>query len=366
MARIIPKFITCEEMNQVLEEHKGFVWKFGAPDGDKNINKFRQCCYIVEKMIEFNFICYDKGSVIHYKCYKDGRTEFPQTSGGEAWSNYRHYKGSEVFPVIVDKEKDNIQWPSASPLIGFNPEYSGQRQDAYCYDLNSAYSYAMTHTWIDTSNGPAMKEIEEGKEIGFSESYAANGEFIYKIKRKGWSNMVFPIAPVPECNKRYVENWYAKKKAAKNWQDKAKAKGSLNYLIGEWQNKNPYLRLLIVCSCNEFIESLIDENTLFYNTDSIVSRVRRPDIEANLGDNIGQWKIEHLGEVAYKGNTYQWNDDLPVVRGKAKNWFKRYIQEHGGWDLLLDKYPDSSYNAYVFDEEQGKLVEVNDEEETKN
>lgn len=48
---------------------------------------------------------------------------------------------------------------------------------------------------------------------------------------------------------------------------------------------------------NKFIKNLMDENTLFSNTDSIVSLVPRPDLK--ISDNIGDFKIEHKGDFIY-------------------------------------------------------------------
>ena len=41
----------------------------------------------------------------------------------------------------------------------------------------------------------------------------------------------------------------------------------------------------------------MDENTLFSNTDSIVSLVPRSDLK--ISDNIGDFKIEHQGDFIY-------------------------------------------------------------------
>ena len=112
------------------------------------------------------------------------------------------------------------------------------------------------------------------------------------------------------------------------------------------QIKNPWLRAWIVGSCNELISSLIDKDTLFWNTDSIVSRRPRPDL--TIGDEIGEWKLEHEGEVAYWGNAYQWNQDKPTYRGVPKGDFPE------GWDILVDDTPTHS-NPYYFDYKEMKI-----------
>ena len=59
---------------------------------------------------------------------------------------------------------------------------------------------------------------------------------------------------------------------------------------------------------NKFIKNLMYENTLFSNTDSIVSLVPRPDLK--ISDNIGDFKIEHKGDFIYlDAYHYQWNNE---------------------------------------------------------
>lgn len=86
-----------------------------------------------------------------------------------------------------------------------------------------------------------------------------------------------------------------------------------------------------------------------WNTDSIISLVKRDDLE--LGSEIGQWSIKHQGEFAYIGSTYQWNDEIPGWRGIPKAWFPK------GFDILKDEAPDRC-NPYLFDWETG-MISVN-------
>ena len=120
------------------------------------------------------------------------------------------------------------------------------------------------------------------------------------------------------------------------------------------QNRNPYIRANIIGLCNDKIKSLIDKNTLYANTDSIVSLIERPELE--LGDNIGQWKVEHRGKFAYIDYSYQWNETCPSIRGKPKEYFPE------GFDLLTDDLPVCN-NIYRFDRIKGEIVY---EENTRN
>lgn len=316
------EYITPQQMNILLEKvEQKYTIQYGSPN-TKNTNNFKYACYIDDKYTRMELTCMtEQGKVVHYVCYKDDRDAVPSMSGVNAWKTFCQYVKVPIY-ITADDAKNDPEYVksffSASPLIDFNPAYDKTRQEAWGYDLNSAYSSAMLSMWIDTSNCPEQKFIEVGKEVGFGYK-DVNGKMILCLLREGYSNYVFPITAVPEGVKKFIKVWYDRKKKAKNAEEKNKAKGMLNYLVGFLQRRNPYLRALIVCLCNEKIERLIDKDTLFWNTDSIVSRVRRPDIEAELGDDIGQWKLEHSGVVAYDGNTYQWNDDKPVWRGVPKN-----------------------------------------------
>jgi hypothetical protein len=109
----------------------------------------------------------------------------------------------------------------------------------------------------------------------------------------------------------------------------------LNLPIGYCQRYNPFLRSYVVNKCNNKIKAIIDHNTLFWNTDAIFSRVRRPELE--LGTEIGQFKEIHCNTLTYVGNVYQINNEDPTYRGISKSWFKAFEKEHGRkYNLLLD------------------------------
>ena len=205
----------------------------------------------------------------------------------------------------------------------------------------------MLNSWIDTSKPPKNGYIGENQ-VGFQ----INEKGILALQRAGFVSdfTIFDIVETPQGVKDFINKYYTMKKEARTPQEKIRAKQMLNFAVGYLQRKNPYLRAFIICSCNEFIENLLDENSLFWNTDSITSRVRRPDIEEFLGDDIGEWKIEHQGLVAYKGNTYQWDKEKPTYRGIPKDWFNK------DFDLLVDKIP-VKHNTFYYDKKEHKIKE---------
>lgn len=236
---------------------------------------------------------------------------------------------------------DTYGWkydPPCSGIIGFNPKFENKRTpNCISYDINSAFAFAMLNKMPDTSKHPKEFSIVKENEIGFTEDI--NGNMTCKFKGQ-FCEYVFPLIDSPF--KEFVNTWYNRKKNAKNDDEKAKAKAMLTHSVGYLQRINPFLRGAIIYYSNEYIKKFIDENTLYWNTDSIVSCVQRPDIESNLGTELGQWKITDTGDFALKNSNYQWNKDIPTIRGVPKKWFKDF-------DILKDKVP-SQGNIYYIDE----------------
>ena len=164
--------------------------------------------------------------------------------------------------------------------------------------------------------------------------------------------------------KHFVEQYYAKRKKAKGI-EKEKIKQILNYAVGYIRRKNPFIHSCILSRSRYYIESLIDENTLYSNTDSIVSKERRLDLEKLIGTEIGQFKVEHKGSFAYTGSGYQWNYESPSIRGRSKEWFKNAYPN--GFDILKDEIPFMA-NKYEYNKEKGiiELCELKQKEEVVN
>ena len=337
------RFIDIDMMNQILYDCRNKVIYEGAYEEEKD-DYIEGNAFIEDKTVKFQVTTKYKGVIATYITFKDGRTTdfMDTTTGMQAFSDFSHY-----WRVPRMKSMD-----SATPLIGFDdrPGRNKTRHTAYGYDLNSAYSAAMLKGWIDVSKVPTRGFINPETQVGFD--YDDEGKLI--LKHFGYCDWIFNKCETPEGVKQYINKWYKIKEqavAAGDIKTKNHAKAMLNYVVGYFQKVNPWLRAWVVCSCNEFIENLLDEDSIFWNTDSIVSLKRRPDLERNLGTGIGQWKLEHEGEVAYVNNCYQWNNQKPTYRGVAKSWFK------DGWDILTDPLPVVG-NAYEFNKETLQLEET--------
>lgn len=307
-----------EKLNEVLrdatEKHK-FVFPREKTEDDSIDN----CIYIHDGPVKITVTTSYQDQVYDFYSYKDGRDIHAGVKeGGECYKIMARHYWSPSTHYDIDL--------SASPLIGFNPKYNNTRQHAWGYDLNSAYSYQILKGWINEFSGPKAKIVEED-EIGFSSDLSSLMEV------GEYSLFVFKKCAPPPGLVKFVNHYYQHKRFPTDIVDKITSKNMLNHPIGCLQNKNPFLRAYIVASCNELIKSLLDEDSLVWNTDSIVSRRRRDDLEEKLGQEIGQWKLEHEGEFAYIGLTYQWDYNTPTWRSVPKKW----IPTH--YDILDPEAP---------------------------
>lgn len=260
-------------------------------------------------------------------------------AGMSAWICLCKMVGKENIHRIVNEEDletgKNVKPFSTSPFIWWSEKYDRTEQQAIDYDMNSAYAYAMLGDMPDTKgvssvdivcyNSGIVKEDELGFDV--SGNLVDTGCFaLYKFKR-----MKSPF-------KKFVEYYYTLKSTATNKEARKHAKNILNMSVGFLQRVNPFLRATIVSRANKFIQSLMDENTIYCNTDCIISLSPRNDLK--LGDGVGEWKIENQGSFRYVGSNYQWNGEVPTYRGIPKKWFKK------GFNILTDEIP---YNGNVYE-----------------
>lgn len=348
------RFITVDEMNQHLKyvfEYYEVVFR------DKTSSEtFKRKAFIHDGLVKFT-LTYKKGSyACTYICRKDTAEAAQYCDGGEAFRIMsQYYKVPRMTEEVVGREirgKADNGGLSASPLLWSNPKYEGKWEEAYGYDLNSAYAAAMIQPVPDTSVPPKAKIIGPN-EIGFMEAVNPKNpnRTMLVPKFSGFALWTFPLMESPF--KRFVNNWYKKKsESPPGSKERQKAKDVLNMSVGQLQNVNPFIRATIVGRCNNLIQSLIDDgDTLFCNTDSIVSRKPLPQLV--IGTAVGEWKLEKVGKVAYIGNNYQWDlgdGDIHVsYRGIPKTWFKK------GWDITKDRVPNFG-NIYEFKNNRLELV----------
>ena len=349
------KEIGHTEWNNFITEYRTFG-VFVNKKYDKNSCYLKGRCYVWEARSFAYLRANYRGTTVYYK------TSLTENKDGE-------YIGAgsialrQLSATLDDEAKeilhqfDNVK-PlfSAGSILWFNPKYNLTRiEHAIGYDLNSAFSAAMIQPMPDTRVDFGPGYVEKGQ-IGFT----TNIEFeiglddyltTQFLRREGsYAQHRFKLIESPY--KKFVDSYYEKKKNPKDVNEKIKAKSMLNYSIGAIQNHNFYIRAAILEYCNEFMYNLINKYRdiiLFSNTDSIVATEPIPEIEANLGNGLGQWKIEHEGPFSLKYLSYQWHtEDKITYRGIPTAWFDNFEKNYGRkFDLLKDEIPKFGNNYYL-------------------
>lgn len=239
-------------------------------------------------------------------------------------------------------------------IIYFNEKYRNQRFDNCIeYDRRSAYASALLEDIPDTRKPPRERDYIKPGEIGFrnmNQGYSEEEQFYAIFEPGKYAEYIYPAMESPFKN---FARYYFEKKIMSSGEEEDRAKQILNYAIGYIRRKNPFIHSCILSRCRYFIENIIDENTLYSNTDSIVSLVERKDLEELIGNDIGQFRVQHKGSFAYTISGYQWNQDLPSIRGRSKEWFKRAYPN--GFDILKDEIPFVEANKYYYNKEKGEI-----------
>ncbi len=232
---------------------------------------------------------------------------------------------------------------SAKPILGYNKDFNGQElYNCYGYDVNSAYTYTIMNKIPDLNNpifGKYMIRVGENQ-VGF-----ILDDDLTMVTKGNVADIVFNLIDTPNKLKEYCNKYYQLKKETSGT-DKLTAKAYLNLPIGYSQKTNPFFRSYVVSSCNNRIKSLLDKNSLFWNTDAIYSKTKR-DFE--IGNDLGEFKEISYKTIRYKGNIYQTDNDIPTYRGIPKQWFKSFENKNGrAFNILIDDIPCLS-NKYEWD-----------------
>lgn len=298
--------------------------------------------YIKDGMVTLSVWISKAGKKKCYKFNKDKRKTPQHIDGAEAFRILNMYYKVPRLKIGTDREKDYM---AASPFLWKNPDFEGKRVKAWGYDKNSAYSEAMLSPMPDTSKEFRKWDYVKEGEIGFLQ-IPKNPKNIYEgskliSKNSGFCEYIFPKISSPFSE--FVHTWYEKKQ---NPETKEKAKEVLNYCIGYLQNINVFLRAAILTAAENNIKSKMDQNSIYVNTDSIVSISERNDFE--ISNNLGAWKIEKIGKFAFVGYNYQWDNDTPAYRGIPGSWFPK------NWDILKNEIP-SAGNIYEFNPEKMRV-----------
>lgn len=239
---------------------------------------------------------------------------------------------------------DSIDVPDCTALLYKNPDYDGKATVAYEYDLSQAYAQMLKLPLPITSSLKRNAKLDEGQ-IGFIEI----GGSLSLIEEKGaYCDYVFDVMESPY--KKWVDTLFRRCEEAETKEEKDDIKNIYRFAIGCLRNTNEFWRATIVGRCNNLVTKYVSKdpsNVIYCNTDSIVSRVRRLDIE---NDTEFIWKLKHEGCIFkwQKGKmNYQWDLEMPAMKGPLQRYIKYYNETHEKpWDILIDNVPTHLEHEY--------------------
>lgn len=240
----------------------------------------------------------------------------------------------------------------------------GRTVKAFEYDMQSAYLQVLAAVRLPELKTIKFNSIVGENQIGFRTYFKFGKYKVLKFTyRKGEQcEFVFDLT----SNAPY-KDWALKKmKEIQECEDpnlKASLKDIPRFAVGQLQNRNPFWRCVIVETCNKIILGLEDENTIYSNTDSIVSLTERKDLEENK-----DWKFicKRKNEdftLSQSSMLYQWNDETPVVGGFAKYFIEYYnLKNDKKRKLNQDSLPRELESYYKIEVKNNKLVlKINEE-----
>lgn len=335
------KYVSPCEFNRLLRYvRKNYKICFYAKPPELT---FERCAYIEDKLVECRLSAKIAGEACTYITRKDSTKATQTLSGGEAYRIMSLYaKVPPADPAICGKA--DAGGYSASPILYKRDDFEGKRVKAIGYDLNGAYALALCGDMPDTTRPAGPGEVQPGQ-IGFG-FYGEEERFA--AVENGFALFRFPAVPSPF--REFIRVWEKRKTESTDKRQREKAKQIVNFAVGNMQNHNPFYRATVVSRANNLVKSLIDENTIYSNTDSIVSLVERKDLP--LSKEIGGWKVENKGEFAFIGFNYQWNREKPHYRGIPRSWFPK------SYDILTDELPTCG-NIYELDPVELQLKKAN-------
>lgn len=331
--------VSIAEFNQRLENIKRFGRKVynRMPNEGERIG-FNVYLYVGRVKCKLLYDDFKGGkNVCEYNCRLDLSEErYHEKTGMDAYIIIqKYYKTPKLHE---DKEHSMF---TAKAILYHNPKYNHTRNECIGYDINSAYAWAMCQDMPDTER-PLGQGFILPSQIGF----ALDGTLLRTGQQAVYR---YPKLRSPFIG--FAERYYKKKCEAKG-QAKQNYKDILNFSVGYFQKHNCVIRAAIVGLCNQRIYDLLlryPNDIVYCNTDSIVSLRPIPEIESNIGEGIGQWKVEHKGQFAYVDQNYQWSNESISYRGIPKGWFPE------GWDILKDSVPVME-NAYELNFDKLQIV----------
>lgn len=215
---------------------------------------------------------------------------------------------------------------------------------AYGYDMNKAYLNALMHMpySIDLEN-PVYRmydDVKEG-EIGFT----MDGKVLFD----GFAHFVFKMQPSSKKALNYCK-FVCKCLRNASAEELPSVKMRYQGVLGNLKHHNIFFYNMIIDYSNKTIAKyMVGGNILSANTDGFISST--PMNNLPMSSKIGEFKLEHQGNIIVQSNGYQWENELPKISGFSANKINLYNEiAKEPFDLIKDyDFVSSLPNMYYLD-----------------
>lgn len=266
---------------------------------------------------------------------------------------------NSIYYGLLNQYEDGGIVNSAKPILWFNQKFNGTEIDkVYGYDVNSSYGYELSKEFIPDTYQMRVydRKIHERKDF-----YVKEGEVGFMLDRDltlvetgNFAHIICPLMKNPYAD--FIKEQYEIKRTAKNDNDKKIAKFILNCGVGLFQKHNPLLRAYVIHNANKRIKNLIEKHNnaaVLANTDSFYATKKIEELEEQLGDGLGQFKLEVNGEtLRLKGLNYQIPNKKICCRGVIGQKFTQ-VED---FNILTDKLPSDFGLRYLLDNKTKRII----------
>lgn len=308
-------------------------------------NQYLDFCIETNKTLRYGKYQEFITDIVGAEYIKVGNTKLYLTfKKGGNWFSYMTDLTKEYEEDFEDKVVDPsrayalfkrfVKFEDAKDPVNIVPPYSNKNEKYINNRYYNCIGYDMNNARVNSCNNllVPIKRINEYRaprenEVGFLFS----GQPIYGPSNVKCSYLF--TCGINEGLQKWVE--YLKVKLKEN---KPYWKKMHNYSIGMLRRHNIFMYNCIMYKENQIMKSLWDDETsLWSTTDSIVSLVERPDL--TISNEVGDFKIEHKGDFAYISSGYQWNKDVPKIKGFSPGKVELYNETHEDkFDILKKEY----------------------------
>lgn len=345
-----PEYVDLRTFNEKLKETKDWgMALFICDPHDENIDSLRANAYTWVDGRENQHLLYtipfsNPKKTIHV-CLDLFDLKARENDERRAYDLYRRY-----LQPLQKKHKENIQLPGNEDYINLvteqyqwiDLELEERWRKCWSYDVNSCFLSFLDKP-LPTDRMTGQWRMVKENEIGFADE---DGYLI--MKRPGqYARWIFGQKTYKSLSE-FKKVMYHLKDNAPTEEEKADVKEAIVKTIGYLKYRNVFLRSAILHYAKEYILKYKDENTVYCNTDSIVSTVPRSDI--TLSQECGGFKMDHENEwFVYRSiGIYVWHGERMKYKGMKRSQVKHKNGEY---------YVERNFSAFL-DIDKRKMVKV--------